>query len=127
MYIRSCIHTHNIIHTCTSVLGISRSAIYDLVLVLDLQGVGLVLDLYLGASDLGISLEISSRSTLLLGKISYEKAFKIVHQSAKTRLRGTDTPREYIMYVHELRTIVSLRVYPFLSFFALAPVFTLLH
>ena len=30
------------------------------------------------------SLEISSRSTLLLCKISYEKAFKIVHQSAKT-------------------------------------------
>ena len=36
------------------------------------------------------NLEISSRSTLLLRKISYEKAFKLVHQSAKTRLHGTD-------------------------------------
>ena len=61
--------------------------------IYDLEGVGLDLDL--GASDLGISLEISLRSTLLLRKISYEKAFKIVHQSVKTRLHGTDTPRGY--------------------------------
>ena len=58
---------------------VSRSAIYDLVLVLDLEDVGLDLDRILELLILEFSLKISSRSTLLLRKISYEKAFKIVH------------------------------------------------
>ena len=81
---------------CMSVLGISRSILISrpvsrsarLDLVLDPEGVGLDPDLDLGASDLGNFSRECSRSTLLLRKISYEKAFKIVHQSAKTRLHA---------------------------------------
>ena len=119
-YVLACIPI-KYIHTCTSVLGIWRSAI--------LWSRSSSWSRRCWSWSWSLSRSFWSRNFLLrsardqhcyYGKYHYtEKAFKIFNQSVKTRLHGTDTPRGY-MYVHELRTSFFTSI-SFSFFFALAP------
>ena len=98
---------------------VSRSAIYDLDLVLDLEGFGLDLDFDLGAFDLGIFSRDQLEIVIIL------RYYVKYHTKKLSPIGENATPwNGYTPGIH--MDCVLVFSYPFLIF-ALAPVFTLPH